>query len=460
MDLGPDAVLPELGRQRNGGGQVVGHGQDQYVGGSSGQVGIQHPLLAQDVEQPGQADGNAHAGELLVGVVFRQVVVSAAGAHGADLRVVQQGGLVDGAGVVVQAPGDGQVHSKILGGHAEGRQILHHGVQLREALVEHLVPVLIALQCRQHFLVGAGDGDEFQNLAGLLLRKGNFLVHEDGFHLLRADLVQLVHGTHNVAGLLRQAQHGVKAVEDLPVVHPDLEPLEAQGGEGLVDNGGNLRLVDDGQLAVADDVDVRLIELPEPAPLSPLAAVHLADLIPAEGEGQVIVVQGHVLGQRHRQVKPQGQVGVALLEAVDLLFGFAAALCQQHVAGLNDGGVQGGEAVQGVGAAQHLHDALHLLLRRGEEFHKAGQCPGGHFSHGRSPFIGKFKKECSRPKTIGTRAKNSLRGATQIQGPKDLLWPPGTGREPWTFPPPLRRCPSFSPNGALSAARPSLEIGV
>ena len=28
-------------------------------------------LLAQHVEQPGQADGDAHAGQLLVGVVFR-----------------------------------------------------------------------------------------------------------------------------------------------------------------------------------------------------------------------------------------------------------------------------------------------------------------------------------------------------------------------------------------------------
>ena len=47
--------------------------------------------------------------------------------------------------------------------------------------------------------------------------------------LVGADLIQLVHGAHDVAGLLRQAQHGVEAVEDLPVVHPDLEPLQPQG---------------------------------------------------------------------------------------------------------------------------------------------------------------------------------------------------------------------------------------
>ena len=136
-------------------------------------------------------------------------------------------------------------------------------------------------------------------------------------------------------------------------------------------------------------------------------------------------MQGHVLGQRHRQVKPQGQVGVALLEAVDLLFGFTAALCQQHVAGLNDGGVQGGEAVQGVGAAQHLHDALHLLLGRGEELHKAGQRPGGHFSHGNCLLFDDLRDKRMLPsQNHWDESENSLRGATQIQGPKGLLWPP------------------------------------
>ena len=53
----------------------------------------------------------------------------------------------------------------------------------------------------------------------------------------------------------------------------------------------------------------------------------------------------------------------------------------------------------------------------------------------------------------------TLRGATQIQGRKG---PPltscGTGRVPWAFPPPLRRCPSSIPTGALSAGA-SLSVG-
>ena len=88
-------------------------------------------------------------------------------------------------------------------------------------------------------------------------------------------------------------------------------------------------------------------------------------------------MQGHILGQGHRQVKPQGQIGVALLEAVDLLFGFAAALGQQHLAGLDGRGVQGSEAVSAVGGAQDLHHPLHLLLRGRQQLHEAGESPGG-----------------------------------------------------------------------------------
>ena len=120
------------------------------------------------------------------------------------------------------------------------------------------------------------------------------------------------------------------------------------------------------QLAVADDVDVRLIELAEPAALRPLAAVYLADLIAAEGEGQVVVVQGHILGKRHRQIKAQRQVGVALLEAVDLFFRLAAALGQQYLAGLDHRRVQRRKAVQAVRPAEDIHHPFHLLLRLGQ----------------------------------------------------------------------------------------------
>ena len=128
--------LPQLGGQRDGGGEVLRHRQDQHIRRGGGQLRIQHPLLAQHVEQPGQADGNAHAGELLVGVELRQIVIPSAGAHGANLRVIQQRGLIDRAGVVIQATGNGEIHGKVLRRDAESCQIAHHGFQLAESLIE------------------------------------------------------------------------------------------------------------------------------------------------------------------------------------------------------------------------------------------------------------------------------------------------------------------------------------
>jgi hypothetical protein len=75
-------------------------------------------------------------------------------------------------------------------------------------------------------------------------------------------------------------------VQNLPVVDTDDKSGQAQRGKAPVDDGGDLRLVHDVERAVADDVDVGLIKLPEAAALGPLAAVDLADLETAEGERQ------------------------------------------------------------------------------------------------------------------------------------------------------------------------------
>ena len=69
--------------------------------------------------------------------------------------MVQHGGLIDGAGVVVQAAGDGQVHGEVVLRHAEGGQISCHGVQLVQAQVKELVPAPVALQRGQDLVVGA-----------------------------------------------------------------------------------------------------------------------------------------------------------------------------------------------------------------------------------------------------------------------------------------------------------------
>ena len=295
--------------------------------------------------------------------------------------MIQHRRLVHGAGVVVQATGDGQVHLEVVLGYAEGGQIAGHGGQLVQALVKQGVTAAVALQGLEDLFIAAVDGDKAHDLTGLVGGQADLLGHEQLLHLGRADLVQLVHGAHDGPGLVGQVQHGIEAVQNFAVVHPDLEALQAHGGKGAIDDGGDLRVVGDVQLAVADDVDISLIELPEAAPLGPLAPVYLADLEAAEGEGQLTAVLGHILGQGNGQVKAQGQVGVALLKAVDLLLRLAAALGQQHLAGLDDGGIQGGEAVQGVGVTENGHHAVELDLAGGHQFHKAGQGPGLNLTH-------------------------------------------------------------------------------
>lgn len=68
VELGPHSGCPQPGGQLDGGGQLRRHGQDQHICRSRGQLGVQHSLLAQHVEQSRQADRDAYAGQLPVGL--------------------------------------------------------------------------------------------------------------------------------------------------------------------------------------------------------------------------------------------------------------------------------------------------------------------------------------------------------------------------------------------------------
>src|SRR5699024_12235002 len=50
------------------------------------QAVVQIALVLQHEEQTGQSNGNSNAGELFIGIIFRQVIIPAAGTDGADLR--------------------------------------------------------------------------------------------------------------------------------------------------------------------------------------------------------------------------------------------------------------------------------------------------------------------------------------------------------------------------------------
>ena len=61
---------------------------------------------------------------------------------------------------------------------------------------------------------------------------------------------------------------------------------------------------------------------------------------------------------------------------VYLLFRLSSAFREKHLRRFNDRRVERGEAVEAVAAAQGVHEALHLRLVGGEQFHEPGQGPG------------------------------------------------------------------------------------
>ena len=127
--------------------------------------------------------------------------------------------------------------------------------------------------------------------------------------------------------------HVYAARKDAPLLigFGEGENFIASDVTALVSHTKNVVYLDDGELAVADDVDIGLIEFAEAAALGALAAVDLANGIAPEREAELILMQGDVFCQRNGVIEAQCQIGVALLEAVNLLFRLAAALGQQHL---------------------------------------------------------------------------------------------------------------------------------
>ena len=125
--------------------------------------------------------------------------------------MVDQRRLVDRAGVVIKPARDRKIDGEVRLRHAKGREIARHGPQLIEAKVERVVLAAIALERREHLGIFAADADEFQDLRRLRFGQAA-VIDQAGRDLFGPDLVQLVHGAHDVAGLFGQALHGVEAV--------------------------------------------------------------------------------------------------------------------------------------------------------------------------------------------------------------------------------------------------------
>lgn len=149
-----------------------------------------HVLLLQDVEQARQANGDADAGQGLVRIVPREVIIAAAGADAADLGMVEQDGLVHRAGVVIEAARDREVELEVLLRDAERRQVAHDGAQLVEAEDKRLVPARGTVEEGELVRTRARAGNEAQDLVCVSLVTPQVSVSARR-HLVRAVLSSL-----------------------------------------------------------------------------------------------------------------------------------------------------------------------------------------------------------------------------------------------------------------------------
>ena len=95
-------------------------------------------------------------------VVMRgKVVISSTRTYRTDFRIVQQGCLIHGTGVIVQAPGDGQIHGEIDLRNAEGGQVTGDGGKLIQPLVKQLMAAPVALQGGEHLVIHVFFSDFF-----------------------------------------------------------------------------------------------------------------------------------------------------------------------------------------------------------------------------------------------------------------------------------------------------------
>ena len=209
--------------------------------------------------------------------------------------------------------------------------------------------------------------------------------------LCRADLLELVDAPQHPGGV-RQADAAVEAFRKFAVVDAQAEVGNRQGAQCLGDHQCNFDVVTERQVAVADDVDVRLGELAGTAFLRTLAAPHLLDLVTAEREREVAGVLDHIARERHCQVEVQRQGVVVALGCPGFLFVLLQAaesvhlfvdltLAEQLADGFHCAGFDRGEAVQLEDTPQGVqHMQLHQpLLGKplGESGQGGGACHGG-----------------------------------------------------------------------------------
>ncbi len=162
--------------------------------------------------------------------------------------------------------------------------------------------------------------------------------------MVGAALVQLVYLAQNQSLLLATLYAEVleQPAHQHAVINPYLDRAHLKFLKDLVNDCYQFGIEAWRHRILADHIDIALVTLTEASTLGAFAAINALHLIATEREVELVFVLGDIARQRYREVETQGQFGIAAFEQaagglgkVNLTFGFAARLGQQHFAQFN-----------------------------------------------------------------------------------------------------------------------------
>jgi Ser-tRNA(Ala) deacylase AlaX len=143
--------------------------------------------------------------------------------------------------------------------------------------------------------------------------------------------------------------------------------------EYFIHNFRDLRIIQNMQRIMPDNIDIALIEFPVTPFLFSFSAIDFADLIAVEGKLEFRKMLGNVAGQWNRQIKTQGNIIGALFKAVNLFFRFPAPFGQEHFRLFHYSGIQRIIGVAGKMLADYLQHFFKQPLIFRTQFQNAGK---------------------------------------------------------------------------------------
>gem|GEM_PF-117706 len=312
-----------------------------------------------------KAEAGADAGKLLGGEQFCEVIVAATGADAADAGEVCEDGFVDGAGVIIESAGDGDIEHHASGRPAAWSDAGEQFPEVLESLLtggaadEHVIE-------REEYLVGiTAELSHVKDAGGRFGGHADFLLH---FSLngIATDFIQLIKTPQDTDSLVLQIAGFKESVENFSVVDADGEAFDADAFEQIVDDE---ECFDVGGVAeCADGIEVALQKFAEATAGGPFSSPHRSDVIPSKRRPQFLDVLSGEACEWDSEIEAHGDVAFALVgESEHLFVRFFAAFSQQYFGVFERRRVDGCKSVAAVDAAggvDQLFAGHHLI---GEE---------------------------------------------------------------------------------------------